>query len=223
MPHDDSHHAKKHRLARDEACHDRRHECPHCGAAGGGFVRNGRRQRFFLEVCEGGIRKVSMSVPRWKCPQCRRSFTEYPEFALPFKRYTRRDILAFCEHYLRHEWSTYRDSVSEDGMPLFYPEKAPDSFWWKQADEDEVDPDTAAPALSHTALYRWLTTLAKLELENRVSSRTRPSSRRVSPNKFRSEERRRILELCAYFGCGHFVISADRGRVFRVGAATCFG
>ena len=27
----------------------------------------------------------------------------------------------------------------------------------------------------------------------------------------------------AYFGCGHFVISADRGRSFRFGAATCFG
>ena len=81
-------------------------------------------------------------------------------------------------------------------MPLFYPEKAPDSFWWKQVDEDEVDPDIAASALSHTALYRWLTTLAKRELENRVSSRTRPLSRRVSPNKFRSEECRRILELC---------------------------
>lgn len=81
-------------------------------------------------------------------------------------------------------------------MPLFYPEKAPEPSWWKKAGENEVDPDTAAPALSHTALYRWLTTLASLDGVHPTSSETPPSAGPVPPNKFRSEERRRILEAC---------------------------
>ena len=150
----------------------------------------------FLRILDGEVRKITGHLSRWKCPACKRSFTEYPDFALPYKRYTRQEILALCEKYLKLEWTTYRDAVSDNGMPLFYPEKEADPSWWKNAREDEVDPDTDAPALSHTALYRWLTTLASLDCVNPPSPETLPLAGPVSPNKFRSEERRRILEAC---------------------------
>lgn len=175
-------------------------KCPRCGALPATFSKNGSRERVFLVASEGGILRTSARLNRWKCKACRASFTEYPAFALPFKRYTRNDIIALCETYLAHEWTTYRDTVCDNGMPLFYPEKEPDPSWWKQADEDEVDPDTCAPALSHTALYRWLTTLANpgfLDMQHEPSSGAARAPGRVSPNKFRSEERRQALERCA--------------------------
>ena len=200
MPHDDFKAHEEHRFAAEEPKQNSKDRCPYCRAVPKKFIRNGRRRRFFLVVRDGGICKISAHVIRWKCPACRRSFTEYPDFAIPYKRYTRHDIIALCETYLAHEWTTYRDTVCDNGMPLFYPEKEPDPTWWKQADEDEVDPDTCAPALSHTALYRWLTTLANpgfQDMQHGPSSGAARAPGRVSPNKFRSEERRQALERCA--------------------------
>ncbi len=174
--------------------------CPCCRGVPKRFAKYGVRERVFLVLVDGTVCRTTGRLARWKCPLCKKTFTVYPDFALPFKRYTRPDVIALCEKYLAHEWTTYRDTVCDNGMPLFYPEKEPDPSWWKQADEDEVDPDTCAPALSHTALYRWLTTLANPgfpDMQHEPSSGAVRAPCRVSPNKFRSEERRQALERCA--------------------------
>ena len=182
-------------LARDgRVCPYR--SCPCCHGVPKRFARNGTRERVFLVLTEEMVCRTTGHLARWKCPLCKKTFTVYPDFALPYKRYTRQEIIGLCERYLNLEWTTYRDAVSDNGMPLFYPEKEADPSWWKNASEDDVDPDTDAPALSHTALYRWLTTLASLDCVNPTSTETLPSAGPVSPNKFRSEERRQILEAC---------------------------
>ena len=63
--------------------------CPHCGRAPEPtlfFRRHALRQRKFLVIQGRYIHAVEGLLARWRCPFCRRTFTEYPPFALPFKR-----------------------------------------------------------------------------------------------------------------------------------------
>lgn len=200
MPQDDSASQTKLGLPAEVRISSGVDECPYCHTRSKRFIRNGTRSRIFLTLLDGTVYKFAAKLSRWKCPICKRSFTEYPDFAMPNKRFTRQDIMAFCKKYLADELATYRDTVSDKGLPLFYPEHDPDPSWWKASKDDDVDSDSVAPSLSHTAVYRWLTTLAKHSNQKRgtegVSSVAVPVSRRVYPSKFQSEERRRLLERC---------------------------
>lgn len=106
--------------------------CPCCRGVPRRFARYGTRERVFLVLVDGTVCRTTGRLARWKCPLCKKTFTVYPDFAFPYKRYTRQEIMAVCEKYLKLEWTTYRDAVSDNGMPLFYPEKTPDPIWWKQ-------------------------------------------------------------------------------------------
>jgi hypothetical protein len=124
---------------------------------------------------------------RWKCPVCRRSFSQYPPFAVPFKRFTHETIKSLCLAYLETPGVTYRSAVRDDGMEIAYPECHPHC--------DSIEDDDAATAvLSHTALYRWISSIGDLATLKPASSDASPPN--LESAKYRSATREQTLLQC---------------------------
>jgi len=124
--------------------------CPRCKcpAEGRGFFRfHDRRARTFLVVVERLVYKVKSVICRWRCRVCKKPFTLYPPFALPHKRYVLPVFKHRCPRYVEDETQTYRKGVLENGMLIFH------------ASEQNQE----GPNMSHTTLYRWVTTFGRLE------------------------------------------------------------
>jgi hypothetical protein len=182
--------------------------CPCCEGHPEGFTRHDRRRRIFLVILERIIKKIFSFLTRWKCPLCGHTFTVYPPFALRHKRYVRQTVLELGARYVIEdggtrpqsgarrtpERMTYRKAVTEDRMPIFHETTG------EGADEDRV------PVLNHSTLHRWLTSLSKLARTLSAALRlirekdsTSDVFRRlfpIHPLKFRSEARRKELQIC---------------------------
>ena len=131
-----------------------------------------------------------------KCPACRRSFTDYPEFALPEKHFTRGVIEPLCRRYLEDPKTSYRKTATEDGMPIFYPEDDAAAFrsggGYEAPDEDDL-----VPMLSHTSIYHWLTGLGQQEITAMAAGSKEVTAPARSPSgKYRSYRRQQILRAC---------------------------
>lgn len=151
----------------------------------GGFQWHGTRARVFLIVVCAVVERVASYVTRWKCPLCGRTFTWYPDFALPYKRYVLGFIRIRCAEYVKDPGQTYRSAVQEEGMAVGY------SDWEKQ--------------LQPSTLWRWVTSLgslpetarAALGLIKQKTSGTgifrEVAALRALPQKYRCEGRRQAL------------------------------
>jgi hypothetical protein len=152
------------------------------------------------------IRRVWSYLTRWKCPLCKRTFTVYPDFALPFKRYALPLIVARCAAYVEDGVRTYRDGVKEAGQPMSH-----------------EDADGGAQLWPST-LWRWVDRLGRFPVTVRQAlnliKQKDPSTDlfralghlRIRAGTFRSEARKRLLQ-----GCRELV-TADReyARLFSV-------
>ncbi|NTV59216.1 MAG: hypothetical protein HGA74_18300, partial [Deltaproteobacteria bacterium] len=96
------------------------------------------------------VQVILCLVIRWKCPTCKKSFTQQPPFALRNKRYTRETILDFSASHLEEEASTYRDAVLEEGASFLH------------ASTTKEEPVTSKE-LAHSTLYRWITSLGGMK------------------------------------------------------------
>ena len=94
--------------------------CPVCHTPQSLFTRHQARPRGFYILFDLLVQLVLGLVIRWRCPGCKKSFTQQPPFALPCKRYVRDTILDFSGCYLEEEASTYRKVVLEEGLPIFH-------------------------------------------------------------------------------------------------------
>ena len=122
--------------------------CPVCETSPDLFKRHEARSRKFYILCEKLVQTVICLVIRWRCPGCRKTFTQQPPFAFPRKRYTRESILDFTTRYVEDEAATYRTTVLDDeGMPIFHASSAEGNA-----------PDYRG--LAHSTLYRWITTVS---------------------------------------------------------------
>jgi len=164
--------------------------CPRCGVRHGGFKWHGLRKRLFLVFADWVIQRVWSYLTRWKCPLCRRTFTLYSDFALPFKRY----VLAFIGErgaaYVEDEARTYREGTQAEGMAISY---------------EEADSGTQ---LWPSTLWRWVSTLGHFPETVRQAllllKQKDPSSGvfralgalRIRPGKYRSEKRKGVLRRC---------------------------
>ena len=161
--------------------------CPRCREPAS-FTLHERRRRTYLVVVERLVKRVLSLLARWKCGRCGETFTLYPSFALPKKRYLRQEVFCRAERYVEGDHESYRKGVKVDDMAVFY-----------ESGGDGID----ERSLAHTTLYRWLTSLSSL-LE---TSRTALGLVRqkapgcgifrnvlpITPRKYRSQERRRLL------------------------------
>jgi hypothetical protein len=92
-----------------------------------------------------------------------------------------------CRAYLESPDASYRATVCDDAIEIAYPEHDRWGSWGGLDDEAAI-----AAVLSHTALYRWLTGLAK----GAVPPAIKGARVRVSPGKHRSVAREQVLQQC---------------------------
>jgi hypothetical protein len=138
------------------------------------------------------VRLVPGYVPRFKCPACGRTFTDYPAFALPHKRYTTQSILDRARRFFQGCGVAYRQAVWVGRQRIVY---AP-----HDGQED-------LRQLSHVTLWRWLGRLGGMTgLLAGVSKLIRDKDptadlfRRlypIDPRRYRSEQRRQVLQNAA--------------------------
>ncbi len=163
--------------------------CPNCSGEPDRFRYRGHRERVFLVIVRRLVEPVLSLLSRWKCPLCKRSFTLYPPFALPGKRYVRDCVFDHARRYLQIDELSYREAVKVEHMPVFH----------EGDDRGAID----ERSLAHSTLHRWLsffrslnaTLLEALRLIRERSARSDIFRKvfAVRPAKYRSESRRDTL------------------------------
>jgi len=163
--------------------------CPRCHARPKTFWRHGTRLRLFL-VFASVVVRVWSYLPRWKCPACRGTFTQYPDFALPFKRYALPFMVERAGVYVTDEARTYAEGVEAEGVAICH---------------EDAD---AGRSLWPSTLWRWVSTLGgfaetvrrALDLIKRKDPSTdiirRLSGGQFRGAKFRSQARKGVLQRC---------------------------
>jgi len=162
--------------------------CPRCSLDSSFFKIHAYRERRFLIIVEMLIKAAFCSLIRFRCPGCGKSFTFYPDFAIPHKHYTRQSLMGFAANYVESDDMTYQQAVMVDNSAPGYP----------QTDS------TLAPS----SIHRWITTLGRLTntcrtalllmlQENPLSSICRDLARIIIPQrKFKTHHRKNQLIGC---------------------------
>ena len=116
--------------------------CSRCRVDSSYFKIHAYRERRFLIIIEMLIKATYCSLVRFICPGCGKTFTHYPDFAIPHKHYTRQTIEGFSRAYVENDQKTYQDAVmTDDGVA-----------------ERAVSGRPLAPS----SIHRWIGTLAEL-------------------------------------------------------------
>ena len=162
--------------------------CPRCSVESEFFKIHAYRERRFLIIIEMLIKAAYCSLVRFRCPGCDKTFTNYPDFAIPHKHYTRPSVTGFSANYVESDEMTYQQAVMVDNSAAGYPQ----------------NDATLAPSTIH----RWITTLSRftktcrtalilLLQENPVSSICRDLARLIiSPRKYKTNQRKKQLINC---------------------------
>jgi hypothetical protein len=185
--------AHQRKVEKDKITPDNLPPCPRCSVESQFFKIHAYRERRFLIIIEMLIKAAYCSLVRFKCPGCGKTFTNYPDFAIPHKHYTRPSITGFSASYVESENMTYQKAVMVDSSVPGYPQ----------------NDATLAPSTIH----RWITTLGSftqtcrtalilLLQENPVSSICRDLARLIIPQrKYKTNQRKKLL-----IGCRQLVI-----------------
>jgi len=116
--------------------------CPRCNTDSVYFKEHAYRNRIFLIIVDMFIKKILSGLLRFKCPGCGKTFTYYPDFALPGKRYTRQTITYFSRSYVLNPDTTYHKALMVNNDAPGYP------------DNQKI--------MSHTTIYRFIKDIAGL-------------------------------------------------------------
>ncbi len=114
--------------------------CSRCKQGSDSFKRHEARQRIYYALIEQIITKIFGLLVRWRCPICGKTFTGYPGFILPYKRYVLPVIMEYSSQYTENEQSTYRGIIQKN--PAGY-----------QKSEQQLD---------HSTIHRWISSLGSL-------------------------------------------------------------
>ena len=192
--------AHQEKVEKDKITPDNLAPCSCCSVESEFFKIHAYRERRFLVIIEMLTKAVYCSLVRFICPGCGKTFTHYPDFAIPHKHYTRPSITGFSARYVESENMTYQQVVMVDNSAVGYPES------------DSTD----APTLAKTTIRRWITTLSNftqtcrtaiilLLQENPVSNICRDLARLTVPQrKYKTNQRKKQL-----IGCRQLVIIED--------------
>lgn len=159
--------------------------CVKCLQHPGFFALHDGRQRSFRFTIRDIVRVFMTMLLRWKCPLCKATFTDYPPFAIPYKRFVRDDIERFSSRYVKREKETYRCVVRHERTAIGYDQDCERQF-------------------EHSTVWKWLRWLG--EQEQRLTETLEwiryhdPSHgifrelTPIAPKKYRSEKRKHVLE-----------------------------
>ncbi len=180
--------AHQRKVEKDKITPDNLSPCPRCRVGSEFFKIHAYRERRFLIIIEMLIQAAYCSLVRFICPGCGKTFTHYPDFAIPHKHYTRPSITGFSANYVESDEMTYQQTVMVDNSAPGYPQ----------------NDATLAPSTIH----RWITSLGRLTntcrtaltlllQENPVSSICRDLARIIVPQrKYKTNERKKQLSGC---------------------------
>jgi hypothetical protein len=137
--------------------------CRHCGtnvsASERSFAFHGTRPRRFLVMVGSYVCRVVALLARWRCPHCRRTFTDYPPFACPYKAYTLPQMADRAAKYVSDSVTSYRAGVRFARLPIYYQHFSVGKNI--RCCSDEI---VNLTTVSHTSLFRWVTCLANKTL-----------------------------------------------------------
>lgn len=94
--------------------------CPVCNTIPEHFKRHDTRKRQFYVLVEQIVQIVCCLLVRWRCPACNKRILQYPDFALPYKRYTLQTILDYSGRYLENDSASYESVIRQ--CPIGYRE-----------------------------------------------------------------------------------------------------
>ena len=175
------------RIEKGEVKPDNLPPCGRCHVEALHFKIHGYRERRFLIIIHMVVQAAHCPLIRFVCPGCGKTYTLYPDFAIPRKHYTRQAIMHFAEAYAGSE-ATYRQSLFCENSVPGYPD--------------------GEKTLAPSTIHRWITSLSRLMNTSRKAMsmilqntpRTaicRDLAQWVVPSgKYRTEDRRVSLHNC---------------------------
>ena len=161
--------------------------CARCNLEPKHFKIHAFRERRFLIIVEMLVEAVYSTLVRFKCARCGKTFTFYPDFAIPHKHYTRQTVVKFSGTYIEDDQKTYQDAVMTiDGVPECSDKGRP---------------------LAPSTIHRWICTLAGIFTAYQTAKenplRKEASSvlckRQIPKKKYRTLTRREVLLKCWAF------------------------
>jgi hypothetical protein len=151
--------------------------CPRCQLEAIFFKIHAYRERRFLVIIKAIVLSVYCTLVRFRCPRCKKTLTHYPDFAMPYKHYTRQPIESFSRTYIEEEHKTYETAVmTEDGTPSY---------------------SNSGRSLAGPTIYRWISAIALIFTSGR--DRYYDPNFAISKRKYRSPERKENLLKCLNF------------------------
>jgi hypothetical protein len=161
--------------------------CSQCFMESIFFKEHAYRNRKFLIIIDMLVQTFLSQLLRFKCPGCGRTFTHYPDFAVPHKHYTRQTIESFSSAYVHDDQKTYETAVeTDDGTPEY--------------------PDTGR-TLAPSTIHRWIFTLANLiaafqtppQKESFLQYCHNTNRLDISPAKYKTQKKMKSLLMCRWF------------------------
>jgi hypothetical protein len=180
--------AHQERVEKDKISPDNLPPCPRCSVEAEFFKIHAYRERRFLIIIKMLIKAAYCSLLRFRCPGCGKTFTDYPDFAIPHKHYTRQSVMGFAATYVESDDMTYQQAVMVDNSAPGYP----------QSDG----------TLASSTIHRWITTLGQftqtcrsaltlLLQESPLLSICRDLARLIIPQrKYKTPQRKKLLINC---------------------------
>lgn len=160
-----------------------------------------RRKRKLIVVIGNLANIITILLKRWRCVNCGKTFSHYPDFVLPFKRFYQTVITSLATQYLEQEDKGYRKIVCHEGGAIYY-----SPYKQKEILEEEFQEEIDDRQVSHTSLWRWnghfggQNDLLKSSLDLLKQKQPNFIIHRepivIPHNKYKSPERREILENC---------------------------
>ena len=106
--------AHQQRVEKNKITPDHLPPCPRCRVESASFKIHAYRERRFLIIIEMLIKAAYCSLVRFGCPGCGKTFTHYPDFAMPHKHYSRQTIEGINRANVENDQKTYEDAVMTD-------------------------------------------------------------------------------------------------------------
>ena len=155
--------------------------CPRCKRESQGFKIHEHRERTFLVVVGGWVQAIVTWLVRFKCVMCKKTFTIYPDFALPYKRYALPLVAELSERYVDSDQS-YLECCREELHRIGYKD---------------------GHLLAESTIWRWVGYVGELKQtlvravtmlqQKSPSTLAHRKVRDVLPRKYRNVKRKKIV------------------------------
>ena len=161
--------------------------CIFCNEPSRSLKRHEVRHRILYFIIKYYVYRKEVVLCRWKCIVCKKTFTYYPEYSLPYKRYIKSAIVWFSALYLNNAEISYMKAVKHSFNVIVHKD----------------DEQTKQSEFNSTTVWRWqsfLSSLIKLEQkalqlirESTSESTVFRESYSINRQKYRSQDRKAQL------------------------------